>query len=351
MRGSNTSFCAFNHSILLKTKHSACTLNVTVSRKRTQNIHSTVNDSCRKENYVGSFRKVYNHLWWMDEWRCALNCNICDLYEWRKLWIWQGSIWNIIDGRRSVDECKRAVLFLDIRRFYVWKDNGWCRGIGRLHCQYKPSIFLWLLRPLFFRCHPYRFKCTGKELFAHDKDSIEQVKGINWRLCFQVPATKLRCFTHFRTKQANEPIWGSSFHMLQGYIDIGEHIPDLCIPELKELPLDETELEDIKALRKKIAELDSATAALQKQSTTITKTRALLDAISRSMPRSLHVLIRELECLRLQALNQLLKKVENRKESTLSLAKELAISILPANIQSSKRRNDEGHNRYFEIKA
>lgn len=83
------------------------------------------------------------------------------------------------------------------------------------------------------------------------------------QLLYQIPAANICLVIHLRANLNNEIRWSSTYHMLQRYIDIEHHIPQLCLPDLDGVCLTSSELDDIKALCKTFGELDNLTVKLK----------------------------------------------------------------------------------------
>ena len=106
------------------------------------------------------------------------------------------------------------------------------------------------------------------------------------KLSFQIPAAKLREFTHLRTKCNNEMRWSSTYNMLTRYKAIREFLPALEVPEIEELVLSDSANHAVDSLCITLHDLDSVTKELQEDSLTLAQARAMFVSTVKEFPET-----------------------------------------------------------------
>lgn len=154
-----------------------------------------------------------------------------------------------------------------------------------------------------------------------------------------------------QAEQGNETRSISTFHMLQRYLNIKQHVPDLVNSELKELLLNSIKLQEMKLIWKSIAELDSATVDLQDQYTTVADARKLIDAIIEKHASKSTCICQRAVIVENESFESAIFKVKKPKEDMLSTTQKSAIRNLQANDQSSKWRSNESDCSNFASRA
>lgn len=169
------------------------------------------------------------------------------------------------------------------------------------------------------------------------------------KLSYQISAAKLPSIIHLQAKEANEPCWSSKFHKLQPFIYIEKCIPDRGIPEREELHLNDTELDESESLCKKFAKLYIVTVVLQTQSLALSDAKTLFDTVIEKHASTNTRLSQRGAIVENPNFELAIVKVQTPEANTFSTPKKSNIGSLQANIQYSKRRNDEGRAVFFQL--
>lgn len=133
----------------------------------------------------------------------------------------------------------------------------------------EKRAFSRLVCSLFEGLHSTGFNLPLNVFIYQHEELVLRVTDIMRQLSYQIPAAELRHLTNLRVKLNNKTRWVYTYHMLQRYIDIKYYIPQLVLPESSDVRLTSSQLNDIKDLCEKFAELDSVTVKLQYRPTTL----------------------------------------------------------------------------------
>lgn len=133
----------------------------------------------------------------------------------------------------------------------------------------------------FVGCYSHRFNLAVKDVLTNNTLTIEKVQKIMKKLSCQLPAAKLRRFTHLKAKQNNVTRWSSTYDMLKRYVELREFLTLLDIPDIF---LSSREDAEVNSVLVTLSDLDSITKELQKESTTMCEARTLFDGVLSEFP-------------------------------------------------------------------
>lgn len=192
----------------------------------------------------------------------------------------------------------------------------------------------------FIGCASHRFNLAMKDIISEYRDEITKVNDLMKKLSYQIPAAKLRRFTHLKAKISNETRWSSTYNMLKRYIEIKEYLPQLELPEIDELLLSDQDDLTIERLCQKFANLDSVTIALQDNSTTISKARCLFDSVIEDYPRLASRLATDAQIVDNDHFENAIAKIQLSQEHDLTVNEQRAVKDFKLEHNSQENRNN-----------
>ncbi|RHY05928.1 hypothetical protein DYB37_012316 [Aphanomyces astaci] len=190
-------------------------------------------------------------------------------------------------------------------------------------------------------CASHRFNLFVNDILTDYEPLLEAVNDLMKKLKNLIPAAKLRRLTPLAVKTRNVTRWSSTYAMLRRYSDTKHFIRQVNDRSVLPYLLSSDQDKEVDKLLLLLADLNSATVALQSEVATMAFVRVLFDETMRTYPSARSRLGVDADIVHFQDFENAVVKIMNQSANTMSVGELESVGRLKSTAKPSSEAQDK----------